>query len=82
MALEIEHHLSGKVVILPMSAEWRLKWGAVVLGTRHDCRPNYRPRLPWFRGQFATTAAFEEVQPLLDEAGRLLRSNQRTHETV
>jgi len=64
----------------PMAAEWQLKRGDVVLGTLHDCRPDYRPPLPWFRGQFAPTAAFEEVQPLFDgkrSGGRNLRPTPR-----
>jgi Pentapeptide repeats (8 copies) len=64
------------VEIRPLAAEWQLKRGELVLGTLHDCRPDYRPHMPWFRARFAPTAAFEEVLPLFDEAARRRESRQ------
>jgi hypothetical protein len=65
------------IEIPPFAAEWRLKRGEVVLGTLQNCRPDYRPPLPWFLGQFTPTLAFEEVQSFFDEAVRLRGTERR-----
>ena len=65
------------IEIPPFAAEWRLKRGEVVLGTLQNCRPDYRPPIPWFLGHFTRTLAFEEVQPFFDEAVRLRGTDRR-----
>jgi hypothetical protein len=65
------------IEIPPLAEEWRLKRGEVVLGTLTQCRPDYRPPIPWMVGQFTPTSAFEAVQPVFDEARRLREADQR-----
>jgi hypothetical protein len=62
---------SHGVEIPSFPSEWRLKHAGVVLGTIHNCCPDYLSALPWFRGQFAAEPAFQSVQLLFDEMVRL-----------